>query len=308
MKIKFLVILIFAFYALNVSALTNEEKARKLFVETNLELETSCNNYFTIFDTVIDLSLRSNLSKLRGSYRLSDLSSISGYQSRLNDSITCYNFIKDNFLPAINTIQTKYSTTQVAYDLSTDTQISLLKQSTDQILESLQKEKKIIDLISEEKKDEIEKENKRIKAEIEKENNRIINCFTSAGIKYEKKNIEGCDAGDFNYNPVPLTAQEIDIFSKQLRNCFNPRAGIQILGNETVTIAVEVDRQANIMKDTVRMVDTNVSLSNQYYSAITEGALSTFYNPLCSNLNLPLDKYDSWKNLKVTIDYSWIKN
>ena len=57
MKIKFLVILISTLYALNVSALTNEEKARKLFVETNLELETSCNNYFTIFDTIIDLSL-----------------------------------------------------------------------------------------------------------------------------------------------------------------------------------------------------------------------------------------------------------
>jgi len=254
------------------------------------------------------LSLGSNLVKLKGSYRLSDLSTISDYQIRLNDSIICYSFVKDNFLPTINTIQTKYSTTQVAYDLATDTQISLLKQSTDQILESLLEEKKKIDRISEIKKDEIEKENERIKAEKEKENNRIINCFTSAGIKYEKRNIEGCEAGDFTYNPVPLTEEEIEIVSKQLKDCFNPRAGIQILGNETVTIAVEVDRQANIRKDTVRMVDTNVSLSNQYYSAITEGALSTFYNPLCSNLNLPLGKYDSWKNLKVMIDYSWIKN
>lgn len=307
MKIKFLLILILTLFSLNVFALTNEEKARKLFVETNLELETNCKNYFTIFDTIIDLSLKSNLSKLRGSYRLSDLSTISDYQIRLNDSIICYSFIKDIFLPTINTIQTKYSTTQVAYDLATDTQIGLLKQTTDQILEHLLKEKKTIDRISEIKKDEIEKENKRIKAEIEKENNRIINCYTSEGVKYEKRNIEGCDAGDFNYNPVPLTEQEINTVSQQLKKCFNPRAGIEIMGNEAITIFTEVDRQGNIIKDSVRMVDTNISISNQYYTAITESALSTFYNPLCSKLNLPLDKYDSWKNLKLTIDYSWLK-
>lgn len=308
MKIKFLVILISTLYALNVSALTNEEKARKLFVETNLELETSCNNYFTIFDTIIDLSLGSNLLKLKGSYRLSDLSTISDYQIRLNDSIICYNFIKDNFLPTINTIQTKYSTTQVAYDLATDTQISILKQSTDQILESLLEEQKKIDRIVEIKKDEIEKENERIKTEKEKENNRMINCYTSEGVKYEKRNIEGCDAGDFNYNPVPLTAQEINTLVQQLRNCFNPRAGTQITGDEKVTVAAKVDREANIIKDTVRMVDTNVSVSNQYYSAITESALSTFFNPLCSKLNLPIDKYDSWKDLRVTMDFSWFEN
>jgi len=296
-KVNFLLPILLIFYSFNSNALTNEEKARKLFVETNLELETNCKNDFAIFETLIDLSIGSNLSKLRGSYSISDLSSILDYQNRLADSITCYNFIKDRFLPTINTIQTKYSMTQVAYDLATDTQISLLKQSIDQVLESLLKEKKIIDLISEQKKDEIEKEN-----------NRIINCFTAAGIKYEKRNIEGCEDGDFTYNPLPLTVEEIDIVLQQLKNCFNPRAGIQIVGSETITIFAKVDRQANIIKDTVRIVDTNINISNQYYSAITENALSTFYNPLCSNLNLPLSKYDSWKNLTVTIDYSWLKN
>lgn len=308
MKIKFLVILIFAFYALNVSALTNEEKARKLFVETNLELEKNCKNNFGIFQTIIDLSLTSDLSKLRGSYSKSDLSSIPDYQKRLADTISCYNFIKNKFLPTINKIQTKYSTTQVAYDLAIDTQISFLKQSTDQVLKSVLKEKIKIDLIIEQKKDEIEKEKIRVKAEIEKENNRIIDCFTPAGIKYEKRNIEGCEAGDFTYNPVPLTEEEIEIVSKQLKDCFNPRAGIQIEGNEFIKIFAKVDRQANIIKDTVRIKNTNISKSNQYYSAITESALSTFYNPLCSNLNLPLLKYDSWKHLSVTIDFSWLKN
>lgn len=306
--VYFSIFIIFLIFSFSVFALTNEEKARKLFVETNLELETNCNNNFGIFQTIIDLSLTSDLSKLKGSYSKSDLSSIPDYQKRLADSITCYNFIKNKFLPTINKIQTKYSTTQVAYDLAIDIQISFLKQTTDQVLTSLLKEKIKIDLIIERKKDEIEKEKIRVKAEIEKENNRIIDCFTAAGIKYEKRNIEGCEAGDFTYNPVPLTEEEIEIVSQQLRDCFNPRAGIQIVGNESITIFAKVDRQANIIKDTVRIKNTNISKSNQYYSAITESALSTFYNPLCSNLNLPLLKYDSWKHLSVTIDYSWLKN
>ena len=79
----------FLLFSFNVSALTNEERARKLFVETNLKLETNCKNNFGIFETIIDLSLKSNLSKLRGSYSKSDLSSIPDYQKRLADSITC---------------------------------------------------------------------------------------------------------------------------------------------------------------------------------------------------------------------------
>ena len=42
--------------------------------------------------------------------------------------------------------------------------------------------------------------------------------------------------------------------------------------------------------------------------ARTESAVATLYNPLCSQLKLPLNKYESWKDLKITIDYSWIKN
>ena len=43
-----------------------------------------------------------------------------------------------------------------------------------------------------------------------------------------------------------------------------------------------------------------------YYDAITESAVATLYNPMCSKLKLPLEKYESWKDLKITIDYSWV--
>ncbi len=107
---------------------------------------------------------------------------------------------------------------------------------------------------------------------------------------------------------IEISISEMDLVIQQLRSCFNPRAGTQIVGNEMVKISAEIDRNANVKKDTVQIIDTNISKSNPYYEAITESAVTTLYNPLCSKLKLPLNKYESWKYLKITIDYSWIKN
>ena len=107
---------------------------------------------------------------------------------------------------------------------------------------------------------------------------------------------------------LEVSISEMDLVIQQLRSCFNPRAGTQIIGDEMVKISAKIDRAANVRKDTVQIIDTNISKSNPYYNAITESAVATLYNPLCSQLKLPLNKYESWKNLKITIDYSWIKN
>ena len=107
---------------------------------------------------------------------------------------------------------------------------------------------------------------------------------------------------------LEVSISEMDLVIQQLRSCFNPRAGTQIIGDEMVKIRAEVDRNAFVKKDTVQIIDTNISKSNPYYEAITESAVATLYNPLCVKLKLPLDKYESWKDLTIIIDYSWIKN
>lgn len=94
---------------------------------------------------------------------------------------------------------------------------------------------------------------------------------------------------------------------QQLRNCFNPRAGTQISGNEMVKIFAKVDKNAYVRKDTIQIIDTNIIKSNPYYEAITESAIATLYNPLCTKLKLPLDKFEAWNELNITIDYSWVK-
>jgi len=125
--------------------------------------------------------------------------------------------------------------------------------------------------------------------------------------KNEKK-IEKNEAETNIKENSKVSISEMDLVIQQLRSCFNPRAGTQIVGDEMVRISAKIDREANVRKDTVQIIDTNISKSNPYYKAITESAVATLYNPLCSQLKLPLNKYESWKDLKITIDYSWIKN
>ena len=85
---------------------------------------------------------------------------------------------------------------------------------------------------------------------------------------------------------LEVSISEMDVVIQQLRSCFNPRAGTQIVGDEMVKISAKIDRAANVRKDTVQIIDTNISKSNPYYKAITESAVATLYNPLCSQLCL----------------------
>ena len=134
----------------------------------------------------------------------------------------------------------------------------------------------------------------------------LVMIFSMGHHKNNRLNIQETEKTIIN-NAIPeLTITEIDLVIQQLRNCFNPRAGAQIDGDEEVQIFTKVDRNANIIKETVKIISTNVSKSNPYYEAITESAVATLYNPMCSKLKLPLEKYESWKDLKITIDYSWV--
>lgn len=293
-KIFFCVILVFSFKAI---ALTNEEKARKLYVEANLELEKNCSNYFTIFDTILDLAIGSNLYNLKNDYNLSKINELIEYQNKIEDSFNCYNFMKNNYLPVVDEIQTKYSSTQVAYDLVRDSlEYGFLKLSIDEVLEALKKEKRKIKIKIEANK-----------AEIEKENNRIINCYTNLGIKYERKKIEGCDEGDTNYNPVGLLSNELTVLVSQLQKCFDVSAGTEITEGMFVKVSAQYNKDAQVNENSVRVVDTNISKDNIYYDAIINSAMRTFYNPECVTLKVPLDKYVSWKKITINFDFEFMK-
>lgn len=299
---KNLVLCLVLLFSFNSFALTNEEKARKLYVETNLDLHKNCSDYYTPHDTSI-----STFHKIKGNYNLNILDDLFEYQKILEELLFCFNFVKNNYLPSINEIKSKYPTTQVAYDLINEKTIWDIGIFIDEICEDLEKENKVIKIKIEQVEAKIQAEIEKKQAEIEKENNKIINCYKANGNKYKRKKLQGCEKGDTTYNPVGLTISEMDILRQQLRSCWVAPAGAVIERGMFVKISAQYNEDAKMKENSIKVVETNISLYNPFYDAIINSAKRTFYNPECETLKLPLDKYDSWKNITINFDFEFMK-
>ncbi len=120
----------------------------------------------------------------------------------------------------------------------------------------------------------------------------------------EKKNQQGDEKKSEN---MVLSISEIDLLRQQLSTCWNAPAGAVINIGDKVTISAKVQKNMKVFESSVRIVDTNISKSNPFYGPITDSAMRTLLNPECTPLKLPKDKYDLWKNLTITFDYSIMK-
>jgi len=288
---KILSLFLILLFSFNSLALTNEEKARKLYVETNLDLNKNCSDYYTPHDTSV-----STFHKIKGNYNLNILDDLFEYQKILEEFLYCFNFVKNNYLPSINEIKSKYPTTQVAYDLINQKTIWDIGFFIDEICEDLEKENKLIKIKIEQ-----------TKAEIDKENNRIINCYKTNGNKYKRKKLQGCEKGDTTYNPIGLTTSELEILIQQLKSCWIFPAGVVMEPGIFVKISAQFNQDAQVDKNSLKVVDTNISKNNIYYDAIINGAKRTFVNPECATLKVPLDKYNAWKKITINFDFEFMK-
>ena len=114
--------------------------------------------------------------------------------------------------------------------------------------------------------------------------------------------------GENNQNEnMVLSISEIDLLRQQLSSCWNAPAGAVINVGDKVTISAKIQQNMKVFKNSVRIVDTNISKSNPFYGPITDSAMRTLLNPECTPLKLPEDKYSLWKNLTITFDYSIMK-
>ena len=109
-----------------------------------------------------------------------------------------------------------------------------------------------------------------------------------------------------NENAV-LSISEIDLLRQQLSSCWNAPAGAVIEKGMQVTISAKILQNMKVSPKSIRIVDTNIAKSNQFYDPITDSAMRTLLNPECVPLKLPVDKYNLWKNLTITFDYSIMK-
>ena len=92
-----------------------------------------------------------------------------------------------------------------------------------------------------------------------------------------------------------------------MSSCWNAPAGVAIKEGMIVKISAKVHQNRQVIENSIRIVDTNISKSNSFYGPITESAMRTLLKPKCTPLKLPENKFNLWKNLTITFDYSIMK-
>jgi len=137
--------------------------------------------------------------------------------------------------------------------------------------------------------------------------NEKSNNIIDQNIEEEKEEIITSEINENNSENMVLSISEYDLLKQQLSSCWNAPAGAEIKKDTVVKISAKVNRNRRVVENSIRIVDTNIAKSNSIYGPITESAMRTLLKPKCTPLKLPEDKYNLWKNLTITFDYSIMK-
>jgi hypothetical protein len=93
-----------------------------------------------------------------------------------------------------------------------------------------------------------------------------------------------------------LTASEIDLVREQLSRCWNINAGARDAKDLVVEIRAQVNQDGTVTRADI--VDQG-RMGDPLFRAAAESARRTFFNPNCTPLKLPPEKYATWKDLTV---------
>ena len=137
--------------------------------------------------------------------------------------------------------------------------------------------------------------------------NEKTNNLIDQNIKDKKENITNSKINNNENENMTLSISEYDLLRQQLSSCWNAPAGIAIEEGMIVKISAKVHQNRQVIENTIRIVDTNISKSNSFYGPITESAMRKLLKPKCTPLKLPENKFNLWKNLTITFDYSIMK-
>ena len=100
-----------------------------------------------------------------------------------------------------------------------------------------------------------------------------------------------------------MTISEIDLLRQQLHSCLNLNVGVANLKEIKPVIFIEVNPDRTVKS---AKVVNQVRLSDPSFRTAAEAAMRAVNNPDCSPLLLPEDKYDLWKEINFTFDFSWM--
>ena len=100
-----------------------------------------------------------------------------------------------------------------------------------------------------------------------------------------------------------MTISEIDLLRQQLHSCLNLNVGVANIKEIKPVIFIEVNPDRTVKS---AMIVNKEQLNDPSFRTAAEAAMRAVNNPDCSPLLLPEDKYDQWKEINFTFDFSWM--
>jgi len=100
-----------------------------------------------------------------------------------------------------------------------------------------------------------------------------------------------------------MTISELKLFEQQMYKCLNLNAGVANLKDLKPVIYIEVNPDRTVKNS--KIVNSEKLVDPSFRTA-AEAAMRAVNNPDCSPLLLPIDKYDLWKEINFTFDFSWM--
>lgn len=101
-----------------------------------------------------------------------------------------------------------------------------------------------------------------------------------------------------------LSISEIDSIKRQVERCWLVPAAIGAKDVEEMLVQVRLKLNPDGTLRESRIVDRFRMETNATYKAVAESALRAIRNPRCSRFNLPLQKFDVWKDMVLRFNPS----
>ncbi len=97
-----------------------------------------------------------------------------------------------------------------------------------------------------------------------------------------------------------MTMSEADALAQQLQRCWSIQAGARYAEDLVVKVRLTVSPERRTLSAVV--VDQWRYSQDSYFRAAADAAIRAVHSPQCEILQLPPDKYETWKDIVVTFD------
>ncbi|WPZ36920.1 energy transducer TonB [Thalassobaculum sp. OXR-137] len=97
-----------------------------------------------------------------------------------------------------------------------------------------------------------------------------------------------------------LSVSEMDAIRQQISSCWLVPAGAKNAADLVVEIEVTMNPDRTVRS--YKVVDSARMQSDPFFRSAAESAMRALKSPNCSPLQLPPEKYDTWKNFTITFD------